>query len=111
MLSLPSHLIPPLVYPEVCVCPILKFVFPTGLHKLNWAIMKKWKYSHYEIDDCSLFMLFHVDGNLTTQLYDKWDDFDLTNHSPSFKRAEHRSKIPATVTSVFSSGTLNLSPI
>jgi hypothetical protein len=27
----PRHLIPPLVYPEVRVCPILKFAFPTGL--------------------------------------------------------------------------------
>jgi hypothetical protein len=42
MLTPPKHLIPPLVYPEVRVCPILKFVSPT-----------------YEIDDFSLFMLFH----------------------------------------------------
>jgi hypothetical protein len=31
MFTTPMHLIPPLVYPEVRVCPILWFVFPTGL--------------------------------------------------------------------------------
>jgi hypothetical protein len=43
MLTPPRHLIPPLVYPEVRVCPIPKFVLPTG----------------HEIDDCSLFMSFY----------------------------------------------------
>jgi hypothetical protein len=36
------HLIKPLVYPDVRVCPILKFVSP---------------YRTNEIDDCSLFIL------------------------------------------------------
>jgi hypothetical protein len=31
MLTPPRHLIPPLLYPEIRVCPILKFVFPIGL--------------------------------------------------------------------------------
>jgi hypothetical protein len=31
----PRHLIPPLVYHEVCVCHVLKFVFPTGLMRLT----------------------------------------------------------------------------
>jgi hypothetical protein len=30
----PRHPIPPLVYPEVSVCPILRSVFPTGLMRL-----------------------------------------------------------------------------
>jgi hypothetical protein len=30
----PRHLIPPLLYPELRVCPILKFVIPTGLMRL-----------------------------------------------------------------------------
>jgi hypothetical protein len=34
MFTPPRHLISPLVYPEVRVCPILKFVFPTGLMRL-----------------------------------------------------------------------------
>jgi hypothetical protein len=34
MLTPPRHLIPPLVYPEVSVCHILRFVFSTGLTKL-----------------------------------------------------------------------------
>jgi hypothetical protein len=46
MLTPPRHFITPLVYPEFLVCPILK-VFPKRL----------------KIDDCSLFMLFHVQVN------------------------------------------------
>jgi hypothetical protein len=34
ILTPPWHLILPLIYPEVRVCPILKFVFPTGLMRL-----------------------------------------------------------------------------
>jgi hypothetical protein len=34
MLTPPRHLIPPLVYPEVRVCTILKFLFPTWLMRL-----------------------------------------------------------------------------
>jgi hypothetical protein len=34
MLSPPKQLIAPLVYPEVRVCPILKFLFPTVLMRL-----------------------------------------------------------------------------
>jgi hypothetical protein len=34
MLTPSRHLIPPLVYPEVCVCPILLFVLSTGLMRL-----------------------------------------------------------------------------
>jgi hypothetical protein len=34
MRTSPRHLIPSMVYPEVCVCPFLKFVFSTGLMRL-----------------------------------------------------------------------------
>jgi hypothetical protein len=34
MLTPPRHLIPPLVFPEVRVCSILGFVFPTGFMRL-----------------------------------------------------------------------------
>jgi hypothetical protein len=44
LLAPPVHLIPPLVYPEVRVCPILKLII---------CIF----YSTYENDDCSLLML------------------------------------------------------
>jgi hypothetical protein len=37
MLTPPRHLIPPLVYPDVRVYPILKSVFPTGLMILMTA--------------------------------------------------------------------------
>jgi hypothetical protein len=33
MLTPPRHMIPFLVYPEVCICPIIWFVFPTGLKR------------------------------------------------------------------------------
>jgi hypothetical protein len=48
MFTAPRNLIPPLVYPKVRICPILKFVFPTA------------KCRTYEIDDCSLFMPLHA---------------------------------------------------
>jgi hypothetical protein len=34
MLTPPKHLIPPLVYPEVRVCSVLGFVFPTSFMRL-----------------------------------------------------------------------------
>jgi hypothetical protein len=47
----PRHLIPPLVYLEVCVCPILKFVFPMRLLGLMTVL--------YAIS-CVLYGLFYV---------------------------------------------------
>jgi hypothetical protein len=34
MLARPGHLIPLLVYREICVCSVLGFVFPTGFMRL-----------------------------------------------------------------------------
>jgi hypothetical protein len=38
MLTLPRNLTTPLVYPEIRVCPILKFVFPTRQLFVIYAI-------------------------------------------------------------------------
>jgi hypothetical protein len=62
MLTPPGHLIPPMVDPEVRVCPIPKFVLPTG----------------HEVDDCSLFMSFYQ-YNLQNS------DFNTTVKSPVFE--------------------------
>jgi hypothetical protein len=46
MLTPPRHMIPPLVYLEVCVCPILWFVFPTELMRLitvRYVYVISWK--------------------------------------------------------------------
>jgi hypothetical protein len=48
MLTPPRHLIPPLVYLEVRVCP----------HSQIYI-----SYRTYEVDDCSLFTSFHLVGN------------------------------------------------
>jgi hypothetical protein len=49
MLTPPSHLIPPLVYPKVRVCLFPKFIFPTGFMRLI---------------QCSFFMLFYENDQL-----------------------------------------------
>jgi hypothetical protein len=45
MLTFPRHLIPPLVYLDVHVCPVLGFVFPTGFMRLITI-----RYSFYSIE-------------------------------------------------------------
>jgi hypothetical protein len=66
MLTPPWHLIPPLVYSDVRVCPILKFVF---------------FYRTYEIDDCSL----HVTSNMLNATFfyvnirDEYVDMPVVN--------------------------------
>jgi hypothetical protein len=51
MLTPPRHLIPPLVYPEVDLC------LPYSQNLIY--------YRTYEIDDCSLFMLFMLLINIS----------------------------------------------
>jgi hypothetical protein len=49
----PGHLISPLIYAEVCVCPILWFAFPTQLVRSDGSLCMSF-HKRFKIDDVEL---------------------------------------------------------
>jgi hypothetical protein len=75
MLTPPSHLIPPLVYPEVCVCPILWFVFPTALMVLitvRYLCYFIYKIMHVNLQNIAIISIILLIHMCTHVLHNFW---------------------------------------